>query len=159
MLPTVVLRFAQVFLLLTCAGLAHAQTSFGRGCGTYGGPLLELYTPPVIGTNLALHSDSYGFGPLRWYLFGFSNRNGPFGVLPTDLGTLLPGSGGCNLYVSIDMAVIGPFMTWGSHALVLQIPNNSALVNMRFFSQVLTIGEATVPLRLQTGNALDITIR
>jgi len=153
------LRLLLAVTASACASAIPAQTTtFGNGCGPLSGPSLVARSPAVLGGVLDLHSE-LGLGGLTYYLFGFSNQVGSLGPLPMDLGTLLPGNSGCNLYVSTDWATVGPFFVGVSHSLMVQLPSNPAFLGMRFFNQALVISPFLSPLRLQTSNALDITIQ
>jgi hypothetical protein len=159
-------RILAAMAVLVCAGTIPSQVvPFGQGCGTDRAMRLQARTPAVIGGILDLYAydmprPASAAGFVGWYLFGSSDRFGPFGALPTDLGSLFPGNGGCELYVSTDGGLAGPLiLSGGAHALPLPVPNDSRLVGVDVYTQVLIVDPAFASLRLYTSNALRITIR
>ncbi len=103
---------------------------FGNGCaGSKGTPVLSYSGRPQIGKSFTVHLTNVLSSSVALHVVG-ANSSAP--IFPLNLTSL--GAPGCLLFVSPDMAFTVPTGT-GSAKVLLPLPNNSALVGVRYWEQ------------------------
>lgn len=128
--------------------------TFGVGCaGSAGVPAMAATNLPTPGGSLGLVVNNLpAAAGLCYFGIGFSNTSWNSVPLPLDLGIV--GLPGCTDYISIAAGVVVP-AGGGNSALTLAIPNNAALLGLRYFVQAVSI-EATSMLALS--DAVEVQI-
>ena len=119
----------------------------GEGCaGSLGVPGNIATAQPVIGTTATFTVDKLPLS-VAFFLTGFSSSVGPLGPLPLDLAAF--GAPGCSARVSPDATNVA-FGAGNSVTVSLPIPNATALIGLRMYTQALALDP--------TANALGATI-
>lgn len=111
----------------------HVSTAglneYGFWCkGSSGDPALKLSGSAKLGQNLTI---SLANGPATrpiWLAVGLSNINGGF-----DLGLI--GATGCRMYVNGPVVIAAASSGSGTYSVQAQVPNNTALICTRVFTQ------------------------
>ena len=107
---------------------------FGQACpGSSGTPKLSYTGLPQVGKTFSVDLSGALASTVALHLIGLTN-SAP--VFPLDLTPF--GAPGCNLYISPDFAISTPTLQ-GSISQKVAVPNNSALVGVRYWDQFLVL--------------------
>lgn len=126
--------------------------TFGAGCAGWAGvPYLAIAGPvPSLGNFFTVYARNLPPDHSAMMWLGAS-RTSTYGLpLPIDLG--FAGMPGCVLYVSLDLAM--PMFNWsGAAAWTVMVPNQPALLGVRFYNQVFAVDRVANPLGAVVTNA------
>jgi len=126
-------------------------STFGSGCaGTASPPTLTSLKPPVLGSDFVLELGNMKGNQAGMLATGQSNATWMGKTLPLDLAFV--GMRGCKLYC--DLVVQTPFNSGsGKIQWKLRVPNDSSLIDLKFYNQLWVADPGANVLGIAVSNA------
>lgn len=142
--------------IFCCTKTSPVFATFGNSCGPRGvAPLLTGTGLPVLGQSYTVNVRSTSTGsPVLLTLGASKTVFGAF-MLPLDLTGA--GAPGCQLLCSVDANTVSTIGA-GSASFPVMIPQNNALLGVRFFHQAWLVNSVANTLGIAFSNAAEVVI-